>query len=129
MHVLSEKGSEAAHYLWCADEMDTGDKSLWAKIENGLIIESCRMWYRLRYADPDDGMTQQEALRPFREMLQRACGRLNLLDWKGIAAVTEDFVVFPADWSHMFCDDYGDMLASVPAAKIEVLRRRSVIEI
>ncbi len=45
-----------------------------------------------------------------------------------IADVTADFIVFPADGSHTFCDDLGDMAASVPKPRLKLLRSRKLLE-
>ena len=57
-------------------------------------------------------------------MVQRVAARLNHLGWAEYAPVTDDFVVFAADGAHEFCDDYGEMVASVPAERVELLRSR-----
>ena len=66
-------------------------------------------------------------MRPFREMVQRVSARLNDLPWSEYAPTTDDFVVFAADASHTYCADHEEMLASVPAERIELLRSRRML--
>ena len=60
-------------------------------------------------------------------MVQRVSARLNDLPWSEYAPTTDDFVVFAADASHTYCADYEEMLASVPADRIELLRSRRML--
>lgn len=95
-------------YLWCADEATFEDMSYDVSLPNTNLLKPYKVWYDyLCEADED------EDLQPFREMVQRVSKRLNQLDWKAILPVTDDFVVFPADGSHTFCDDLGDLQASI----------------
>ena len=52
---------------------------------------------------------------------------LNKLAWKSYCNPTDDFVVFPADGSHSYFDDFGDMKASVRPKTIRHLRSRGLI--
>jgi hypothetical protein len=124
---LAEKGDEAPHYIWCADELDGQGTSIWPEINDESLIGFCRQWYALRYSELDDGMTEAEALRPFREAMWRVCSRLNEVDWASLAAVTNGFVVFPADWSHAFVDDDAEIQASISRDRIELLRSRRLL--
>jgi len=125
--VLAEKGAEAPPFLWCADELDGDGMSLGARITDRKIKSACRQWYAQRYSDPNDGMEEVEALEPFRKAMQRVCRKLNKIQWQALATVTDDFVVFPADWSHSFMDDYGEMLASIPKAKLDRLNEQNLL--
>jgi hypothetical protein len=66
-------------------------------------------------------------LRELRRTIRRVCRQLNQFDWTTVRSVTDDFVVFPADGSHTFYDDYGDLVASVPPERIELLRQRGYL--
>ena len=61
-------------------------------------------------------------------MTQRVALQLNALDWRTMLQVTDDFIVFPADGSHSFCDDLGDMAASVPKPRLRLLQSRKPLE-
>jgi hypothetical protein len=50
------------------------------------------------------------------------------MDWTTILPVTDDVIVFPADGSHTFCDDLGDMVASVPKPRLKLLQSRKLLE-
>jgi hypothetical protein len=119
--VLAEKGDKVPHYLWCADEVCTG--AYFCMIDDPAVSALCRRWYD----QPGDRRPETEELRPVREMVQRVAARLNGLPWSEYVPITDDFVVFAADASHAFCDDYGEMLASVPVERIELLRSRRML--
>jgi hypothetical protein len=76
---------------------------------------------------PEGALPDDSELVPLREAIQRVATCLNRLDWRKYARVTDDFVVFSADGSHSFCDDYGEMVASVPSRKLDRLRSRSLL--
>jgi hypothetical protein len=116
--LLREKGRPALDYIWFADELTEPGGSYSTEMEDAKLARLCRQWYR---RIPED-LDEEEQLRPIREMTQRVAARLNRLDWRALIPATEDFVVYPADSSHTFCDDYGDMKASVPADRIALLR-------
>jgi hypothetical protein len=119
--ALAKRGESAPHYLWCADELSGGDFS--ADIRDPSVTALCRRWY----AQLSGRQTEEEELLPMRQMVQRVATRLNCLSWKEYVPVTDDFVVFPADASHTFCADYDEMMASVPADRIELLRSRKML--
>jgi hypothetical protein len=121
--LVSEKGAEAPHYLWCADEPTQPGWVYNAEIKDATVSALCRRWYD----QPWGHRSETKELRPFREMVQRAAARLNGLAWREYAPVTDDFVVFAADASHTFCADYEEMLASVPAERVELLRSRRML--
>jgi hypothetical protein len=120
-NVLADKGNNAPHYLWCADELGVG--RLDAEIDDSGVAALCRGWYDHL---PED-VPEAEQLRPMREMVQRVAARLNRLSWSSYAPVTDDFVVFAADASHTFCADYQELVASVPADRVELLRSRRML--
>jgi hypothetical protein len=76
-----------------------------------------------RYLYPDT----EENLALLRETIRRVAKELNKLDWRHYCNPTDDFVVFPADGSHTYYDDFGDMKASVPAKTIRLLRSKGLI--
>jgi hypothetical protein len=119
--VLADKGKQAPHYLWCADECEDGAGVIRATITNAAISRLCRNWYNQL---PKGSLSDDSALVPLRVAIQRVAATLNRLDWQPYAPVTDDFVVFPADGSHSFCDDYAEMLATIPATRLDLLRSR-----
>jgi hypothetical protein len=121
--ILSQRGPKAPHYLWCADELDTREQSYLGRIEDKELSALCRQWYDLERGS----RPETEELRAIREMAQRVSARLNRIAWRSHAPVTDDFVVFPADGSHTFCADYEEMLASVPAERVDMLRARKLL--
>ena len=119
--VLAEKEDVAPHYWWCADEVGAGAYTAEINDPDGLrpvppLVPA--PWGR---------RPEEVELRPFREMVQRVSARLNDLPWSEYAPTTDDFVVFAADASHTYCADYEEMLASVPADRIELLRSRRML--
>jgi hypothetical protein len=119
--VLAAKGDAAPHYLWCADEVCTGAHT--CEIDDPAVAALCRRWYD----QPWGGRPETEELTPIREMAQRVAARLNGLRWSEYVPTTDDFVVFAADASHTFCNDYREMMASVPAERIALLRSRRML--
>jgi hypothetical protein len=122
--VLKDKGKRAPHYLWCADECEDGDGVIHATITDAAVSRLCRDWY---HQLPGSSLSDDSSLVPLRETIQRVAAALNRLDWQPYAPVTDDFVVIPADGSHSFCDDYAEMIASVPPARLDLLRSRSFL--
>jgi hypothetical protein len=122
--LLRDKGKKAPHYIWCADEYEDGAGVFNSPLSDATISRLCREWFAQlpRGSLPDDS-----ELVPLREAIQRVAGSLNRLDWRKYAPVTDDFVVFPADGSHSFCGDYAEMVASVPAERIDRLRSQSLL--
>jgi hypothetical protein len=120
--TIAEYGSTAPHYLWCADEL-TGDQIGAHTVETAdeELADLLRRWYDLQPGDDDT-----EELAPLRAMVQRVAARLNTRSWSELP-VTDDFVVFAADGTYEFCDDFGEMTASVPADRIELLRSRKLL--
>lgn len=117
--LAKEKGPKLPQYLWGADELHQ-DWRFEARIKDATAAYLCRQWFD--HSRSDEG-PETEELRPLREMVQRVAKRLNDLPWAESIPVTSDFVVFAADASHTFCDDYGEMTASVPPGRIELLRK------
>ena len=120
---LLTKGRQAPHHIWCADELTGIGTAYWADLNNARVSELCSIWFgQLTVA-----LEEREGLLPVREAVQLACQRLNAIDWRRYASITDDFIVFPADASHTFCNDYDEMIASVPAEKIERLRSQKML--
>ena len=119
---ISKHGKKALYYIWAADEATSTGQSFDVQIANNELVELYGVWYD-HLCDLDD----DEELQPFREMTQRVAAKLNTLDWAAIVPATDDFVVFPADGSHTFCDDLGDLNASVPAERLNLLRSRNLL--
>lgn len=117
-----EHGNEAPYYIWAADEATNADQSFNIQIDNDELVKQYGLWHD-HLCDVDD----DEELQPFREMTQRVAAKLNTLDWATIVPATDDFVVFPADGSHTFCDDLGDLHASVPEKRLNLLRSRNLL--
>jgi hypothetical protein len=103
--------------------LDTREQSYLGRIEDKELSALCRQWYDREWG----GRAETEELCPIREMVQRVSARLNRIAWHSHAPVTDDFVVFPADGSHTFCADYEEMLASVPAERVDMLRARKLL--
>ena len=124
--ILKQHGKQAPHYLWCADEFDLGSVDR-TQLDVPELVSLCDQWIdELENAHSlpagPGGMT------PLRETVQRAAKRLNKLDWSAFAPVTPDFVVFAADGTHDFCDDIGEMQASVSAEHISDFRARGLLK-
>jgi hypothetical protein len=121
--VLASKGSSAPYYLWCADETDS-TKEHGPNIlldDDPKIAKLCGQIYE-RLCDDEE-----ENLPLLRGAIQEVCRALNRLDWRPYCQATDDFVVFPADGSHTFYDDYGDLVASVPVERVELLHSRGML--
>jgi hypothetical protein len=117
--LKKEKGLKLPQYLWGADEL-LDDWRFDARIKDASAMYLCRQWFDHSRNDDAD---ETEELQPLREMVQRVAQRLNQFPWADSIPVTSDFVVFAADASHTFNDDYGEMVASVPPKRIEQLRK------
>lgn len=120
---IEKQGEEhAPYYIWGADEVSCPAQAFQVHLSHERLQDLYSTWYQyLSNVDDDD------ELQPFREMIQQVSRTLNELDWKSIAPVTDDFVVAPADGSHTFCDDLGDVLASVTPRQLELLQSRKLI--
>jgi hypothetical protein len=119
---LAAHAGNAPHYLWCADEATYPGQAYNVMLEGKRLERLYRKWYRHLSALEED-----EELQPFREMVQRVARRLNELPWGDLAPVTDDFVVCPADLSQTFCDDRGDLVASISADQMARLQERSLL--
>jgi hypothetical protein len=122
--VLAEKGGDALYYLWASAEDMKGDapEATLGDVEaDSANRDLFRRIYDLLSEDEDRYMPI------YRKALQKASYQLNLMDWRSVCRVTDDFVVAPADGSQCFADDYPDIAQSVPAARLELLRSRGLL--
>ncbi len=119
---IQKHRKEAPYYIWSADEATNAGQSFNVQIDNDELVKQYGIWY-----DYLCELEEDEELQPFREMIQRVSAKLNTLDWATIVPTTDDFVVFPADGSHTFCDDLGDLSASVPEKRLSLLRSRNLL--
>jgi hypothetical protein len=118
--LLKLQGKQAPGFIWCADEVDRTEDGYHATFaKDSQIPKLCQKFY--------PKLIEEENLQLYREALQRVAKQLNKLKWSDYCTVTDDFVVFPADGSHTFYDDFGDMTASVPAEKLKLLRSRKTL--
>ena len=120
--LLATRAGNDPTFLWSADELTEPGAAYNVFLSGWRMGRLYRKWYRYLCAVEDD-----EEIQPFREMVQRVARRLNQLRWLDLAPVTDDFVVFPADGSHTFCDDLGDMTASVLPNQLALLRTRNLL--
>lgn len=120
---IAEKGANVPHHLWSADELTEPSGVYTAEFKDAILAKLCRQWYDQPWGEKPE----TEELLPIREMVQRVATRLNGLPWDKHVPVTNDFVIFAADASHTFSDDYGEMLASVPRERVELLRSRGFL--
>ena len=121
--ALAEHGNTAPHYLWCADELTGSSTGAFSAETVDVELSGLMQRWHARPSSGDDA----EDLAPVRAMVQRAAARLGEIAWASHAPVTDDFVVFAADGTHTFCNDYAEMVASVPADRIALLRSRRML--
>jgi len=119
---LAKHGANAPYYLWSADEATLPGQSYNINLPEKPLQRPYSKWYRYICKVEDD-----EELQHFREMMQRVARRLNQLRWQDLAPVTDDFVVFPADGSHTFCDDIGDLKASISPEQLASFRAKNLL--
>lgn len=119
---LADHGEQAVYYVWGADEATSFEKSFYVQLPNPRLAELYRRWHDHLSFDDEAG-----SLRPFREMMQAVCRRLNRLDWEALAPVTDDFVVFPADGAHLFMNDPAELAASITTDQRDRLEARGLL--
>jgi hypothetical protein len=117
--LLAQHGQRGPEFFWLSTE-DGGDLPGIDFEGRGEITELFGQVYDLLCDNEDRYMV------PFREMVQRVCRTLNGTDWPSVCAVTDDFFVVPADGSMHFGDDYPDIVRSVPASRLKLLRSRGL---
>jgi hypothetical protein len=118
--VLATKGESALYCFWGSGE-GTGDGPD-VNLSGPAPIQ--RLFARVYGLLCEDESTY---MGRFRGMLQRVARELNVNDWRPICPVTDDFVVVPADGSMHFGDDYEDIVQSVPAERVQLLRARGLL--
>lgn len=123
--MLTERGENAPYSIWCADEIyNFRDAAYFAELADSTINEMVAEWYSQM---PDRELPDDNDLIPFQGMVRRVAARLSQLDWSKNAAVSSDFVVMAADGSHSFGGDYEEMVASVPAERIDQFLSRRLL--
>jgi hypothetical protein len=105
-------------YLWMVPEWEQDPEVARVWCKNPALDEKLHFIFQLTITQPS-----LPKYGPVRKMFQRACARLNALDWKGILKPTDDFIVVPFD-THSEFDANADRKASVPAAKLRLLMER-----
>jgi hypothetical protein len=120
--LFTERGAGAIETIWLADELTLPGQAFNVHLSEKRLENLYAKWYQYLCDVEDD-----EELQPFREMVQRVARKLNALRWQELALVTDDFVVFPADGSHTFWDDFGDMMAGISPEQLATLRSRNLI--
>jgi hypothetical protein len=124
--IIVEKGNLVPASLWGADELDHVDGSHRVSLASTEVSALCEAWYKDLESRSGTPLGPLE-LQPFRIMAQRVAKRLNDYDWRTCLCTTTDFVMFAADGSHDFCNDFEEMVASVPAKLIETLRSQRLL--
>src|SRR5262249_2185782 len=108
--VLAEKGRDALYYLWASAEDMKGDapEAIFGEAEaDPATGDLFRRIYDFLSED------EERYMSIYRMSLQKASYQLNLMDWRSVCPVTDDFVVAPADGSQCFADDYPDIARSI----------------
>ncbi len=125
--VVSDKGRSAPFHLWSAgEECGDGMVELPSDPPANKAEKQLAKWFAKVYGQLEED--EDEAMPPLRAMLQRVAAQLNSMDWKSVCAVTDDFVVVPADGSQFFGgEDYEELVASVPAERLDLLRSRGLL--
>jgi hypothetical protein len=124
--LLAEKARDALSSLWGSSEqsrdacVDLPDETPKSKSHKQLAKQFEQV-YEILCEDEDEGMVE------YREMVQSVARELNAMDWSKHCAVTDDFVVAAADGSQCFCDDYEDLVNSIPEERLELLRTRGLL--
>jgi hypothetical protein len=116
--ILDQRGRNALYDIWDGTgsiEFDIGiDESTPAF---GLLARVYEFM-----CSPED--RHQQASRHLAQQLSR---KLNELDWSSHCPVTDDFVVYAQNGTDYGCDCYEDLCASVPEAKLRLLRDRRLL--
>ena len=122
--LIEKNPGNFSDYIWSADEHDCKDDGVFAYLKDEELEGLYRKWY----AHLCRSKTQKSTLHQFRRMVQRVCKKLNKMDWSDLAMATEDFVVFPADGAHEFCNDYAEMVASLTNDQIKKLISKGLLD-
>jgi hypothetical protein len=117
--MLEHHSADASHNLWQPQrEMKRGTDFVEVPLADSSLrdrIESC-------YDAMDSDANDEIALLPFRKTMWRLANRLNAIDWKGVLAITDDFVVVATDWSGFWVEE--DAKKSIPEPKKRLLESR-----
>lgn len=119
---LANDKSNALHKIWCADEVTNPGQAIQIELASPKLQSPYAKWYQYLCDVEND-----EELKHLRNVVQRAARKLNVLNWKEFAPVTDDFVVFPADGAHTFFDDRGDLSASATPEQLKMLRSKELL--
>jgi hypothetical protein len=122
--LLADAGKNALYYLWASGEAKGELQAVelsadYTDLETAGLLNNV---YSLLCEDNDDS-----TMPKYRAVLQRVCRQLNCLSWDHVCQVTDDFVVVPADGSQYFADDSSDIVDSIPADRLELLRSRGLL--
>lgn len=124
--IFAERGRDAPFFLWASCE-ETGDSEIvlppprTTDKTHKRIAKLFEEVYALLTANEDKHMPR------YRRIVQQVAVALNAMDWKPICPVSDDFVVLAADGSQHFDNDYDDIVNSIPAERLQLLRSRSFI--
>jgi Leucine Rich repeats (2 copies) len=124
--VVSKHGRDAPYYLWAAGE-NCGEAKTDLPPTHPFGEAHQRM--QALFAVVYELLCEDEsgAMAAYRKMLQEVATELNAKDWKQLCSVTDDFVVAPADGSQHFADDFHDLVNSIPADRLTLLRSRGLL--
>ena len=124
--VVKTQGKDAPFYIWDSGE-ECGDGSVLFPPDNPVTtsdIQIAELFEQVYASLSEDGHEDENMVR-FRDMLRDVSVTLNGIDWAEHCAVTDDFVVAPADGSMHFGGEFQeDMAHSIPADRIALLRSR-----
>jgi hypothetical protein len=122
--VLASKGRDAPFYIWgSGEECGDGHVDLPLERPSGKTEKQIATLFQQIYDSLFED--EEENMVAFRQMLQQVARELNAKDWKKVCPVTDDFGVLPADGSqHFGGEDYEDLVESVPAERLDLLRSR-----
>ncbi|HEY9676471.1 MAG TPA: hypothetical protein V6C76_00615 [Drouetiella sp.] len=114
---INEHGEKAPHYIWCPDEVEAPEQSFDIQLEDAPLRALCARLYNI---------LDRYSVAPLRQMLVKLSRNLNELDWTHTSVVTEDFVVYPADYSHEI--GYHELMRdSIPTQRLDLLRNKKML--
>jgi hypothetical protein len=70
---------------------------------------------------------EEENMVRFRQVIRDVSKQLNTLDWSKICAVTDDFVVLPADGSMCFGGEEIEDIQTIPTDRLDLLKSRGLV--
>jgi hypothetical protein len=128
--VLASKGEDAPYYIWGSGE-DCGDGTVYLPPEqpSSKSDKQIAALFEQVYEFLSEDDHEEENIIEFRQFVREVAAKLNGIDWNPFCKVSDDFVVVPADGSMAFGgEDYLDLIESVPAERVELLRARGLLE-